>query len=1105
MKKKPISDGPQPQWVIPDAKEFQTFLHTKFPSMLEDVPVETTLTLLRNQKIVSNFLRERTPYRGLLLYHGLGSGKSAASITIAEGYKNRDIVVLLPASLHSNFSQEMRNFETTNSYTILHYNSPLVVQNIVKQLLPKETYADILHKNKNRSKSSPIRIYPRRITRDERLSEKEMTNFLDDLYDPKNEIINPLSEKTIIIDEVHNLTSMILGGGVRGALLYELIIRAKNIRLVCLSGTPAINSVYELAILFNLLRGYMTQHIFTVEPMKKKSTQVKEKLRQNPHVNRIYIASNTITVTEYPQGFKASNATKHGSLVIDESHVNTDAEFHTTIQNTLETLGITITESSTTQQPLFTDILKKGPNFQHKMFTNPKYTDKVKEVFLSTFVNDGGIKNPDLFKKRITGLVSFYSGVDKSMFPELIQHDTLYTDMSDFQCKQYAEDRRVEAVLEKRNKMNQSTQVKEATNNTKSSASYFRVLSRQSSLFAFPPWDVNGNVLVRPRAKHLREEFNIRFKEENPDDTAGPDRKMVNTFVKQEMGKRLQKLMKSLSHWNTVPFQLEAALREFAKTHSIDTTVLLAAVSVANKNTPIHNISVRDLYSMTPLSSEVLTTETMRTQFSNFIKVIQFPLEVCSPKFTQLLENMNASPGLIFAYSQFRSAEGIEMYKRTLLNTGYKEYSSNIETTPIVGDVCRFPTTANEDTCTMWKTGKVQSIDNKTFTIQCFDSDKSIFTSTIAYVATFSLWTGTETSDKNKLERVQTTYNSLANKYGQIIQILLATESGAEGISLKNVRQVHVFEPFWNDVRIEQVVGRARRVNSHMALPKQQRNVEVFNYVARISKPQTSGTWVSDFSQSLCTLSDLQLDTETLEETKQLDHDTLRQRASALLFSYSDELKKRDEGLSSDEMLMKIASRKNVLIQQFLTAMKEVAVDCMLHKATNMANDIDVDCMKQIIQDGEYTYEPIISQQSEDKFQNVRKVKTLEYSIIVKLNNYRVIVPLENADELLEKISGSRPVYDFYLYHDYIRDSNKPSLMKHNIGTFQNGIFTLNKNAQKEKWLVMEKVLHKHTSSEPETIRNAFEEAWDMYNSSIVTNSVSDILKKRMGLLHNLK
>ena len=45
--------------------------------------------LFQQQKFVTDFLNSNTPYRGLLLYHGLGSGKSGASIATSEGFHNK--------------------------------------------------------------------------------------------------------------------------------------------------------------------------------------------------------------------------------------------------------------------------------------------------------------------------------------------------------------------------------------------------------------------------------------------------------------------------------------------------------------------------------------------------------------------------------------------------------------------------------------------------------------------------------------------------------------------------------------------------------------------------------------------------------------------------------------------------------------------------------------------------------------------------------------------------------------------------------------------------------------------------------------------------------
>ena len=66
-------------------------------------------SLLTHQKIVRDYLNLFTPYRGLLLYHGLGSGKTCSSIAIAEGMKdNKKIIVMTPASLRRNYIEELK-------------------------------------------------------------------------------------------------------------------------------------------------------------------------------------------------------------------------------------------------------------------------------------------------------------------------------------------------------------------------------------------------------------------------------------------------------------------------------------------------------------------------------------------------------------------------------------------------------------------------------------------------------------------------------------------------------------------------------------------------------------------------------------------------------------------------------------------------------------------------------------------------------------------------------------------------------------------------------------------------------------------------------------
>ena len=46
--------------------------------------------------------------------------------------------------------------------------------------------------------------------------------------------------------------------------------------------------------------------------------------------------------------------------------------------------------------------------------------------------------------------------------------------------------------------------------------------------------------------------------------------------------------------------------------------------------------------------------------------------------------------------------------------------------------------------------------------------------------------------------------------------VLLMTGAGAEGLNTAGVDEVVVVEPFWHNVLLEQVVGRARRADSHL-------------------------------------------------------------------------------------------------------------------------------------------------------------------------------------------------------------------------------------------------------------------------------------------------
>ena len=188
------------------------------------------ITLANHQIFLKKFFKMmmNTNYRGMLLYHGLGSGKSCSGIAMSVDMLDERLVVFLsPASLKENFISELKKCGPEN------------------YILPKSLNAE------------QIIAYNKKIDRE---IEKK---FFFISYNASNadqkikEIPDNLNNKILIVDEIHNLISMIYNQGKKGIYFYDAIMNAKNLKIIFLSGTPIINDPFEIAILFNLLVGYI--------------------------------------------------------------------------------------------------------------------------------------------------------------------------------------------------------------------------------------------------------------------------------------------------------------------------------------------------------------------------------------------------------------------------------------------------------------------------------------------------------------------------------------------------------------------------------------------------------------------------------------------------------------------------------------------------------------------------------------------------------------------------------------------------------------------------------------------------------------------------------
>ena len=70
------------------------------------------------------------------------------------------------------------------------------------------------------------------------------------------------------------------------------------------------------------------------------------------------------------------------------------------------------------------------------------------------------------------------------------------------------------------------------------------------------------------------------------------------------------------------------------------------------------------------------------------------------------------------------------------------------------------------------------------------------------------------------------------NKNGEKIKIILGSEVASEGLDLKNVRSIHIIDPWHHLNRVEQIIGRGIRYCSHKSLPREKRNVKIYIHSA---------------------------------------------------------------------------------------------------------------------------------------------------------------------------------------------------------------------------------------------------------------------------------
>lgn len=224
-------------------------------------PEKSDFKLQPAQVFLKNFISEGTPYRGILIFHGTGSGKTCASIVIAERFHNRvketgkKILIIASPNIQNEFTKTIFNFEkeTTkgSSRRVVQCTGRIYkIGSDVKYLSTKQQETRI-----SKMINEIYELTGRDRLRNKLLRETGWNGNEDSLNDNIRKKIKEIySDRVIIIDEVHNRAGMSDKDDKFPTTLRAIIGSAENIRLILMSATPMVNTPDDIMFPLNLLR-----------------------------------------------------------------------------------------------------------------------------------------------------------------------------------------------------------------------------------------------------------------------------------------------------------------------------------------------------------------------------------------------------------------------------------------------------------------------------------------------------------------------------------------------------------------------------------------------------------------------------------------------------------------------------------------------------------------------------------------------------------------------------------------------------------------------------------------------------------------------------------
>ena len=222
--------------------------------------------IAQHQKFVKNFISFYTPYNSLLLYHGLGSGKTCSAIGVSEQIRrymkqmnyNKRIIVVASPNVQKNFRLQLFDESKLKEVNGVFKLNNCTGDKILKEINPTN--------NKGLTKGEITKLINSLINKKYVfMGYTQFSNYIDKKLEVdrksknKEKLKKQLLKKTfdnrfLIIDEVHNIRlsndnklKKISSG------LFYIATHSTNFKMLLLSATPLYNNYKEIIWLLNLM------------------------------------------------------------------------------------------------------------------------------------------------------------------------------------------------------------------------------------------------------------------------------------------------------------------------------------------------------------------------------------------------------------------------------------------------------------------------------------------------------------------------------------------------------------------------------------------------------------------------------------------------------------------------------------------------------------------------------------------------------------------------------------------------------------------------------------------------------------------------------------